>query len=145
MEKQTILGALAAFAAQRPGLEPGNYFSDWRDRDGIAAYRSEVRSITRDLHDVRTLMRAVELRSSLSADQLREGFRAFSGRLTLSDDGRLDYCTGQYWPTEYRKAVCAVLALALWTYWREDAADANAIRKTARNEFGRGLASRWFN
>lgn len=28
--------------------------------------------------------------------------------------GRLEYTTGQYWPTEYRKAACAVLASALW-------------------------------
>lgn len=29
------------------------------------------------------------------------------------------YCTGQYFPTEYRRAVCAVLASALWDYVRE--------------------------
>lgn len=33
----------------------------------------------------------------------------------------IDYCTGQYWPTEYRRAVCAVLASAIWDYWREHA------------------------
>jgi hypothetical protein len=32
---------------------------------------------------------------------------------------RIDYCTGQYFPTEYRKAVCAVLASALWAKYRE--------------------------
>lgn len=36
----------------------------------------------------------------------------------------LDYCTGQYWSTEYRRAVCAVLARALWDYWRADAEEA---------------------
>jgi hypothetical protein len=38
----------------------------------------------------------------------------------LSWDGkRLDYTTGQYWPTEYRRAAAAVLASALWSYWRD--------------------------
>ncbi len=31
----------------------------------------------------------------------------------------IEYTTGQYMPTEYRKAVCAVLASALWEYTRD--------------------------
>lgn len=31
----------------------------------------------------------------------------------------LEYCAGQYWPTEYRAAACAVLASALWSYKRD--------------------------
>ena len=37
---------------------------------------------------------------------------AFSGRMTWTDAG-WNYCTGQYWPTEYRAAVVAVLRYAL--------------------------------
>jgi hypothetical protein len=32
----------------------------------------------------------------------------------------LDYCTGQYFPTEYRRAACAVLASALWSAKRDN-------------------------
>ena len=133
-----MLRALDAWVRQRPGMDPGNY-----DRAG---YRSDSRAITRDLHDYRTLAAAVA-RSSIDAKALADAFpRAFSGRLTW-DGKRLDYCTGQYWPTEYRKAACAGLAQALWTYHAADyAPGAGAeIRKAFRRMFGRGIASRWFN
>lgn len=158
-ERETILNALDHWTRQRPGLEFCNY-------GDVPAYRSELRSITRDLHDFRVLARAVEL-SGITAEQLREGFRAYSGRLTW-DGSKLDYCTGQYWPTEYRKAACAVLAAALWDYHREHCmpaaivqngeknyphcnGSANTIsggewlRTNFRRLFGRGIAGRWFN
>jgi len=144
----TITNALHVWIRQRPGLEPGNYISGWHDTEGRRAYRAEVRSITRDLHDARALLAYVE-RNAIYAEDLTEAFRsAYSGRLSW-DGVRLDYCTGQYWPTEYRRAVCAVLASAIWYYWRdsmkpEDTDKADKIRKTARLVFGRGIASRWF-
>ncbi len=81
---------------------------------------------------------------------------------------RIEYDCGQYLPTEYRAAVCAVLASALWAWTREHAmpprcnADGedylypDHVSKTVvsagdwlrahfAREFGRGIASRWFN
>jgi len=134
-----LLGELAAFAASRPRLEYGNY----GDR---ASYRAEVRGITRDLHHARALLAAVRL-SGVTEAQLVTAFRgAFSGRLSW-DGSRLDYCTGQYYPTEYRKAVCAVLASALWAYYREDCLcdTGDKIRAAARRALPRAIATRWFN
>jgi len=92
-DKQQIITALYAWVAQRPGLEFGNY-------GDVKGYRAELRSITRDLQDARTLLRAVEL-SGITGEELAQAFgRAYSGRLSW-DGKRLDYCTGQYWPTEY--------------------------------------------
>lgn len=141
-EKVTILSALTAFAAGRPGLEYANYSDP-------VAYRAEARAITRDLHHVYTLLRRVQLAHSITSTNLKEAFRAFSGRLSW-DGSRLDYTTGQYFPTEYRKAVCAVLAAALWDYWRDCVPEsvsnrAESIRCKARRELGRTLADRWFN
>lgn len=169
--KAEIIALLDAFMRQRSGMDCRNY-------GDVTAYRSEQRSITRDLHDARFMLRAVELRDSITADNLREAFRAFSGRLMLTErKGRpaIDYCTGLYFPTEYRKAVCAVLAKALWDYYRgqcmpapigklpaneygsvydayarpgkpsETCSAGDWLRETARREFGRGIASRWFN
>ena len=114
-KREQILTALSAFIRQKPGLEPGNY-SDWK------SYRSEMRSIIRDKHIAEKLLAQVSWRESIGETELREAFRAYSRRLSLVDrpDGsiELDYCTGQYFPTEYRKAVCAVLASALWDYFR---------------------------
>ncbi len=151
--KQEILDLLSAFVAQRPGMEWGNY-------GDTKAYRAEARSITRDLHDCRELLRAVETRDGISAADLKEAFKhAFSGRLSLQDwkpcaaapKGRLalDYCTGQYFPTEYRKAACAVLRSALWTYWRDDVPSDEAqprayILAAAKRNLSPGVFRRWF-
>jgi len=74
--KTAILDALDAFVRQRSGM-------DWRDYGDAASYRSEQRSITRDLHDYRELRKAVAWRDSITADALLEATRAFSGRLEI--------------------------------------------------------------
>ena len=140
--KTEILNTLAKFAAKRPQLEYGNYGNH-------SSYLQESRAITKDLHHARALLRKVEL-SGISAEELLEASKeAFSGRLeiTATDDGvvKIDYCTGQYFPTEYRKAVAAVCARALWNYWKTDANDADRIRNTARREFSRAIARAYFN
>lgn len=123
--KQAVLDALRSFVNQRPGLEFANY-------GDVSAYRAESRAITKDLHDYGALAGAVAWRDSITADDiLKASEHAFSGRLTINDasahydDGStyyvftISYCAGQYFPTEYRKAACAVLASALWDYQRE--------------------------
>ena len=151
--KESIITALQRWIAQRPGLEFGNY-GEW------PAYRSEMRSITKDLHHARLLLQAVQWRDSITADDLiAAAKRAYSGRLEIREmiNGtiRIEYCTGQYWPTEYRRAVCAILAYALWDHRRESL-NANTddrparslgdeIRTSFKREFGHSVASRWFS
>ncbi len=102
----------------------------------------DYREILRDGRDARAMLKAIEW-SSMEADDILKGFGAFSGRLTL-ENGRLDYCTGQYFPTEYRAAVCGVLASALWQYYRTPETTGDDLRKLFRRKFGRGIQSRWF-
>lgn len=146
-KKQAIIGALYTFIGQRPGLEFGNY-------GDVPNYRAEVRAIGRDLTQARELLRYVELRASITADDIIEASkRAYSGRLTITatDDGAvsIDYCTGQYFPTEYRKAACAVLSQAIREWFRANISDTakpgDYLRASLKREFGRGMASRWFN
>lgn len=151
-ERDAILNALESWIHQRPGLEFANY-------GDVAAYRAEQRAILTDKKHALILLSAVKWRESITAEQIKAGFRAYSGRLSW-DGEKLDYCTGQYWPTEYRAAACAVLASILWAYWRDCADPATEgeptqqpgivdiggyIRKQARREFGRTIAGRWFN
>jgi hypothetical protein len=156
MNKAALIEALERWIRKRPGLEPCNYIRDWSDRDGRAAYFSEARSITKDLRHARALLRYIENRPSITAEDIITASRhSFSGRLTIEplNDGEgfsIDYCVGQYWPTEYRRAVCAVLSSAIWDRIREDLpADTDnkgdAIRAAARRELGHGLAKRFFN
>ena len=164
-KKQAIIGALYTFIGQRPGLEYGNYGEP-------VSYRAEARAIGKDLTQARQLLRYVELRASITADDIIEASkRAYSGRLTIveRDDGAvaIDYCTDQYWPTEYRKAACAVLSQAIWHWKRTQCMPAptlhhnsdtgetvqrfkglrlgDYLRASFKREFGRGMASRWFN
>ena len=159
--KQKIIDALRAFAHKRPGLEYGNYGDP-------VAYRAEMRAITKDLHQARALLRYIELRASISAaDIIKASKSAYSGRLTIGADATIDYCTGQYWPTEYRRAVCAVLAQVIWAWQRDQCLPAptlhhnsetgetverykgqragDYLRASLKREFGRGMAARWFN
>ena len=144
MSKQDILNSLTKFVNQRPGLP----FADYGD---AAIYRRDYRQhCQQPKQDFEVLVRAVEWRDSLFAGDIREGFkRAFGGRLSLLDDETLDYTPGQHGALEYRRAACAVLASVLWDYWREDTPEnmtpREHITRTARREFGRGIAGRYFD
>jgi hypothetical protein len=165
--KEQILTLLRSFIGQRPGFEPGNY-SDW------SSYRSEMRSVTQDRHHAETLLRRIEWSDSITAEALEKELTN-GGRLTLTttSGGKLglDYCTGQYFPTEYRKAVCRALASALWSWTADNAmptpetkqygsADdlpmrtetlykgmraGDWLRKHFRREFGATIANRYFD
>ena len=151
--KTELLNALRTFVNQRPGLEFGNY-------GDVSAYRSEMRQITKQRAEALAMINYVAWHDSIIAEDIIDASkRAFSGRLTINPDLSIDYCTGQYWPTEYRKAVACVMADVLWTYFRTNC-DINKgkethqpgivdmsspIRKTARRELGRSIASKYFN
>jgi hypothetical protein len=146
--KEEIVSLLEAWIKQRPGLDPRDY--GW-GREGWLNYRSESRRITRQKRDAETLLRAVEY-SGIKAPELLEAFRAYSGRLQIKQDGEkfiLEYCTGQYCPTEYRAAACAVLASALWDYHRPDYNEVDnpgdQIRAMFKRRFGASIQRRWFD
>ena len=167
MNKSKLIEALHRWVRQRPGLEFCNY-------GDVSAYRSEMRSITKDRHQAEQLLAYVAMRDSITAEMILEASRhSFSGRLTIEalNDGEgfsIQYCTGQYFPTEYRRAVCAVLSSAIWDWLRDNMPPADGkvtvdiggkplevashrgqtpgdyLRAAARRELGRPIASRWF-
>ena len=152
LTRAELLQRLERFIAQRPGFDFANY-------GDAASYRADARTATRQLNDARAMLSALSWRDYITADMIRAKLRS-SGRLRLLDNGALDYCTGQYWPTEYRAGACRVLASLLWDAWRDDmpAPDADGkvahngrkvwpgdyLRDKARREFGRAIAGRWF-
>jgi len=148
MNKSKLIEALHHWINQRPGLEPANYIRGWDDTAGRSAYRSESRRITQDLNDARYLLDYVAIRDSITAEQILDAAKHnFSGRLSIEPKGEgfeVDYCIGQYWSMEYRKAAAAVLSGAIWDWLSEERPDAKAIRKAARREFPASIARRWF-
>jgi len=141
LDRTLYLDALAAFVAQRSGIDGRDYGTG---PDAREAFMGDYRPMLRHGKDAREMLRAARL---FSVDVAAAAPRAFSGRLSFvvrDRGGGVDYSTGQYFPTEYRNAACAVLAQAWWEYWREGCGyDAARIRKAARDMFGRGIASRW--
>ena len=138
--KPQLIQALRSWVAQRPGLEFGNY-------GDVSSYRSEVRSIGKDLQHARKLINYVAWHESITAEMILDA--AKSGRLAIKVEGdkvRIDYCTGQYWPTEYRPAVCRLLSSVIWHWMRanDPRRSGEMIRKAASRELGTSIARRWF-
>ena len=145
MNKQNILDALYTFCQTRPGFDPANY-SD------APSFRSDMRTATQQLGDARLLLRQIELRDSITAEDLLDAARG--GRLDVTATGdsvQVHFTAGQYWPTEFRAGVARLAANALWDRARRDMIDADGktdgdtIRARFRRQFGRGMASRYFN
>jgi len=142
--REQVLQALEKHINQRSGIEWRDYYSSWSDTEGRKAFSLERYEIAKDGKDARTLLLAVATRD-ISADAVLSACRC--GRLSYNPDkGAFDYCTGQYFPTEYRAAACRVLATALWDYLRDQGyTTREQIQKWARAELGRGICNRWFN
>jgi hypothetical protein len=126
-----LISLLIKFTNQKPGLDPREYGASYQE------YRREARRITKDRHDALVLVSAVAERPA-AIGKLRHYLETSGDRLTLSAD-KLEYCVGQYFPTEYRPAVARACASALWAYWRDDVhggtLEAGDIRDSARRTF----------
>ncbi len=136
------LALLQKFVESRPGLN----FADYGD---VRAYRNESAEITRDRSDFYELLRLAH--SLTHPDNLeylvKKQLTASSGRLTL-DNGRLEYITGQYFPTEYRPAACRVLVSVIWFLMQLDNTlkTGHDIRKAIRSRlYSRRVARLYFN
>lgn len=142
MFKRTrCINALDRFISQRSGIEFGNYGSR---ADAMIDYRR----ILRDGRDARAMLRAVENCRNLPCDIL---IGAMRWRLSYDDaKRRINYCAGQYWAIEYRKAACLALAQALYDYWVSHVGHDNGVSRRqiaydeAKRSLGRGIAKRWF-
>jgi len=145
---ETYTGALRSFILQRPRFEPANYAGC------ASAYRADYRRCLADRDDALALLAHVSRATDSATMQASIADALRSGRMEWNaETAEIDYCTGQYFPTEYRNAACQLLARALWAYWRDASAanwreamsNADNIRRTARNTLGKRLARRWFN
>lgn len=123
-----VLDMLDRFVRSRPGFDPHNYTDQ-------ASLRADMRTAERDRRDCLAIINgafrygfAAELDAALAV-----ALTDPMSRLTLKD-GALDYTTGQYYPTEYRRAAFDALARALRSL--------PARREGAALYFGRAVARR---
>jgi hypothetical protein len=141
-----LAGMLRAFVCARPGLEPGNY-SD------CASYRADSRKATEQRNDALTMLDRIALGEFWCHDPRESYARAMihelsnGARLSLAFENgefRIDYCAGQYWPLEYRAAVCRMLARAWWRIHSKDY-HGTSMAQAARFAFSRGIVARYFS
>lgn len=156
--KAAVCNALRAFIAQRSGIDFRDYWSGdyWNARsEAKEAFNGDYRPMLRHGRQAREMLRSVELRDSITAENIISAASAFSGRLEfkIREDGfvGVDYTVGQYFPTEYRRAACAVLARCLHEYFLQNmpketnATPLGYIRSCAARELGRGIDAEWFS
>lgn len=147
--REQITALLRAHIAQRSGIDPRNYWTrdHWNARsEGKKAFMSDYRRILQQGREARQLLAYVE-RSTMTAETLLSGFKAYCGRLEITQKKQgpgIEYTTGQYFPTEYRAAACAVLARAIFEHWYFSGMNYEQIQKQARQEFGAAITRKWF-
>lgn len=125
VNETSAIAQLVAFAAQNSGIDPRNYFSDWRDGNGVKAFKDEQRSISEGWRRFKKALNIAGAEGVTDADVISEAPHAFSGRLEWKPkqhtpasakanggEGEWHYCTGQYFPTEYRAAAATLLEYA---------------------------------
>lgn len=136
----TTTELLRQFVNQRPGLN----YADYGD---IKSYRAEVAEITRDRTDFYDLLSVAQMCISDFDAKLTEYLLNSNDRLTMSADGKLEYCTGQYFPTEFRPAANRVIKALLFREFaaRNNYTDGNQARAAIRKYFGRRINKLYFN
>lgn len=133
MNKTDIMSALYRFISQRSGMDYRNYNS----RD---SFMGDYKPMLRDGRDARALLRYVNISDGITSEILVfSSSTAFSGRLGIVErKGKVvcDYTTGQYFPTEYRKAACAVLVRAIRERILRDAPEPTLCKDNRMGESG---------
>lgn len=136
-QKTDLIDSLNTFISMRSGIDGRNYNSR-------ESFMGDYRQILKHGRHARQLLAFVSRRDISAEDLIAASKSAYSGRLSFDEIG-VDYVAGQYFPTEYRAAACSVLARAVWEYFRTGCNySPEQIRKAARREFGRAIASTWF-
>ena len=141
----TTTQMLIKFVNQRARLEFANY-------GDVKTYRSESREITKDRNDFFELLSTAQMRIDNFETKLTDYLTKNNSRLSLKD-GKLEYITGQYFPTEYRPAANRVLATLIWADYRDEKHDngetvytnGSELRKATRRRLSRRVCKFYFN
>jgi len=142
----TTIEKLTKFVNQRPGL-------DFADYGNVSLYRKEMAEITRDRNDYFELLALAHSRVDNLNEVLTEKLSNSENRLSLSKEGNIIYCTGQYFPTEYRPAANAALKYIIWRSYANEMdsnnnpvyTDGIAIRKAIKRRVSRRVYRLYFN
>lgn len=151
MNKNELVNLLNRMLWSRSSLDPRNYIRSYDDNAGKAAYRGDQATRRRHLNHGKVLLAAVANAHGITGEAITAELLR-GNRLSL-ENGKLEYTAGQYYPMEYRAAICRLCATLLWYYHRNDFAaakregesDGDSIRRNFRRMFGRAIGKAWFN
>lgn len=131
MEKAQVLELLHKFNNQRPGFEFANY-------GDVRLYNADARPVAKQRHQNIELLGYIARSESITAENLKE---ALTGRLELTEKG-LHYTAGQYFPTEYRRALRSALVSVLWDYFRDkcECENRSEIKKAFKRNFSSSIS-----
>ena len=144
--QNTTTEKLVKFVNQRPGLDFANYGDS-------KSYNAESREITKDRNDFFELLCLAQRRIENFETKLTYNLEHTSGRLMLKN-GQLEYCTGQYFCTEYRPAASRIIAQLIFNDYRDEQLpnepnpvykDGIEIRKAIKKQLSRRVAKNYFN
>lgn len=104
-EEYPAIYALADYCSQNPGLIFGNYGER-------TSFNQEARQIQRDWERFCNALYEASNLGVTDSQVIQSAKEAFSGRLEWKET-HWEYTTGQYWPTEYRKAGASAVERAV--------------------------------
>ena len=78
--EQTAIAALVKFAKQRSGIDRRDYFSSWSDKEGVKAWRDELKSVSQDLQRFNEALSIAEA-EGVTDEDFREQFEALNEEL----------------------------------------------------------------
>lgn len=117
---------LLNFVNQKPGLDKADYPTS-------QDYNRVSKEITQDRTEFLELFALASIRLGEDFERkLKFNLQNTNGRLSMLDDGSLEYVAGQYFPTEYRPAASRILAQLIWNDYRDEqeANSPNPLYKT---------------
>jgi hypothetical protein len=174
LDVNAVFTALEKWINQRPGLEYGNYGAMAPYRAELRSIANDKKSALKALEEARGLdpQKPELLADAFSAFSGRlewktATFNASHERCASCDviplavhlktctggdhriAGHLEYTTGQYWPTEYRKAAASVLEryIASWRQAENDAKPQTFAYQTMADvkDANRRIGNHWFD
>lgn len=140
-----FINLLSKFVDSRPGLD----FNDYGD---VKIYRAEMREITNDRADFYELLNLARWQVDNLNEKIEQHLTNSSDRLTF-ENNKLQYITGQYYPTEYRPAACRVIKSIIWREFMNAKTPEGAnkyetghdIRKAIKKHLSRRVSRLYFN
>ena len=129
-----VIQLLRSLVESRPSLALSSY-------NAYRAYKDDSNKLSLQLRDARRLLDEIDKRKRITCSAIIAGVDSGNGRLQLRN-GSLTYVAGQYYPMEYRAAVCAAAARILTKFWATEPKSAVVMSRAA---LGTGIIKRWFD